>query len=97
MVHSTDTTLEAREYIRICFREEAAELEEKIRQAKGNNTHSLKERLAFSPRILEHYYKRVYNSVKNVPLALLKFFISRFLHYLNNVIIKSIGPQEAEV
>ena len=81
VVHSTDTTLEAREYIRICFRDEAAELEEEIRNVKGSSRHSLKERLAFYPRILEYYYKRTFNFIKNIPLSVLKSIVKRFLHH----------------
>lgn len=79
VVHSTDTTLEAWEYIKICFEKEAAVLEEEIRRVKGTSTHSLKERLAFYPKILEHYCKKALNSLRNVPISLLRFAVRWFL------------------
>lgn len=79
VVHSTDTTLEAWEYIEVCFKNEATALEKEIRHISGTPMLSLKERLALYPKILNYYLKKIFSLLRRVPVSVLSFLVWRFL------------------
>ena len=79
VVHSTDTTLEAWEYIEICFSKEAEALEEEIRQISGTSLLSLEERIVLYPKILKYYCKKALKYLMNLPISLLTVIVRRFL------------------
>ena len=79
VVHSTDTTLEAWEYIEVCFSDLVSTLEEEIRHISDNSRLSFKERLDIYPKIFRYYCKKIMNYLKSLPISLLAFCVRKFL------------------
>ena len=79
VVHSTDTTLEAWEYIGVCFDEEVTAIEEETMHISGTSMLTLKERITVYPKILKYYLKKAIKYLRSVPMSLLAYLVRRFL------------------